>query len=275
MEPHPVEARLTTMPQGSEHAQHDALLVAAFAAGDLRGQERDDAMALIADCPDCRTLHDDLVSIARATADLPAAVRPRDFQISPEQAARLRPSPWRRLVAAFAAPGPVVSRQLGVALTTFGAIGLLLSSLSALPLGMASSGAAPAASQPAMLESTSDTAGGGGSAAPAAPEILGAGSPTAQPFTGNGGFAASPAASADDRARVGASASPDTAVAQRPAGAAGGPTNAPVDEGTPGGRDVAAPDSGPSPLFAGSVVLLSAGLILLVARRIARRFTAT
>ena len=85
------------MPHASEqHAQHDPLLVVSLAAGDLTGTDRDRAAALIAACADCALLHDDLLAIARATAALPTAVRPRDFQLTPEQAARLRP---RRLAA--------------------------------------------------------------------------------------------------------------------------------------------------------------------------------
>ena len=61
---------------------------------------------LVDPAPTAPRLHDDLLAIARATASPPARRSgPRDFQLSPEQAARLRPRGWRRFVAAFAAPG--------------------------------------------------------------------------------------------------------------------------------------------------------------------------
>ena len=114
------------MPHVSEtHAQHDLLLVASLAAGDLAGADRDHAAAQIASCPDCATVHDDLIAIARATAALPPAVAPRDFRLSPEQAAALRPVGWRRLVAAIGGSRPLMSRQLGIGLATIGLAGLL------------------------------------------------------------------------------------------------------------------------------------------------------
>ena len=145
------------MPHDSEqHAQHDPLLVVSLAAGDLTGAERDLATSLVADCAECATLQDDLLAIARATAALPTAVRPRDFQLTPEQAARLRPLGWRRFVAAFASPRLAMTRQLGIGLTTLGLAGLLVSALPTVNLGMG--GAASASSAPAAaLQATEDT----------------------------------------------------------------------------------------------------------------------
>ena len=57
--------------RATSHARHDTLLVAALAAGDLAGTDRDHATELIETCADCATLHDDLVAIARATASAP------------------------------------------------------------------------------------------------------------------------------------------------------------------------------------------------------------
>jgi hypothetical protein len=131
------------MPKPSQplaHDQHDALLVAALAAGDLAGTDRDHARNLVAICRDCAQLHDDLVAIARATAAVPApAVLPaRDFRLTPADAARLRPGGWRRFLAAFAG-ARAATKPLGVALTTIGLAGLLVTSV---PFGFASGGAA-------------------------------------------------------------------------------------------------------------------------------------
>ena len=122
-----MEGRLTRMPHVNElHEQHDQLLVVSFASGDLAADDRDRATAqsLVESCADCARLHDDVLAIARATRALPPPVRTRDFQISPEQAAKLQPGGWRRFVAAFSAPGSIFSKQLKfsaqVQLTTLG-----------------------------------------------------------------------------------------------------------------------------------------------------------
>src|SRR5688572_12991510 len=115
------------------HEQHDPMLVVSFASGDLTTADRDRAAAqsLIDTCADCARLRDDVLAIAQATKALPPAVRTRDFQISPEQAAQLQPGGWRRF---FTAPGALFSRQLGVGLTTLGIAGILISSIGSLPL---------------------------------------------------------------------------------------------------------------------------------------------
>lgn len=114
--------------QPTSHDRHDTMLVAALAAGDLAATDRDQAIGLTRSCTECATLHDDLVAIARATTALPApfAAPPRDFRLTPADAARLRPRGWRRLVAALSAPRQAVTRPLGVGLTTLGLVGLLI-----------------------------------------------------------------------------------------------------------------------------------------------------
>src|SRR5688500_16511739 len=111
-EPHAGRGRLSAMPHASDlmptpHDRHDTLLVAALAARDLTGADRDLASDLIASCTDCAALHDDLIAIARATAVVPPPIgtTPRDFRLTPADAARLRPSAWRRLGTFVRAPG--------------------------------------------------------------------------------------------------------------------------------------------------------------------------
>ncbi|MGC8633398.1 MAG: hypothetical protein ACP5VP_01820 [Candidatus Limnocylindrales bacterium] len=77
------------------HAAHDQLLVVRFVAGEVSEAEAAAARELLSSCPDCRLLAADLAAISRATADLPAPIRTRDFRISPEDAARLRRSRLR------------------------------------------------------------------------------------------------------------------------------------------------------------------------------------
>src|SRR6476619_7461205 len=140
-----MEGRLTRMPHVNElHEQHDQILVVSFASGDLAPDDRDRATAqsLVDSCAECARLHDDVLAIALATRALPPAVRTRDFQISPEQAAKLQPGGWRRFVAAFAAPGSIFSKQLGVGMATLGIVGLLIGASPSIQLGMGGSAAA-------------------------------------------------------------------------------------------------------------------------------------
>jgi hypothetical protein len=130
--------------RSTSHDQHDPILVAALAADDLAGTDRDHALELTRTCTDCATLHDDLLALARATAAAPPpfATRPRDFQLTPADAARLRPSGWRRLVAAISSSRTIVSRPLGVGLATLGIVGLLVGNVQ---LGSGASAGAPSA----------------------------------------------------------------------------------------------------------------------------------
>ena len=86
------------------------------------------AAGLVADCPDCAALHRDLRAISAALPELPPAVRPRDFRLTPEQAAALRPSGWRGVLAAFASPRFRLAAPLGTGLAAAGLAGLLLAS---------------------------------------------------------------------------------------------------------------------------------------------------
>lgn len=266
----------------TSHDRHDPLLVAALAAGDLAATDRVHATEQIRTCAECATLHDDLVAIARATATVPPPVttRPRDFRLTPEQAARLRPSGWRRVVGAFAGPRLAFTRPLGIGLTTIGLAGLLLGNVSLGFLGGSASTAAPmpnAASSGGgpTTESYTDGRGAMGSGTDTVAEPLASGAPAASRYTP----VSIPSAPA-------ASAPPDVAVA-RPSqaavgsndqpGAAGGPKTASPGPtlrdnfGTPGPGRI----SGTSPdlrtlIFVAAVLV---GLGLLVARRVARRVT--
>ena len=128
------------MPHPSaSHADHDPLAIAAYAAGDATGPELDDALALVAACPDCAALHHDLRAIAAALPALPAPVRTRDFRLTPEQAASLRPAGWRRLLAPLAGPRFAFAGPLGTGLATLGIAGLLVAGSVGMPLGGAAS----------------------------------------------------------------------------------------------------------------------------------------
>lgn len=270
------------MPHHSEqHAQHDPLLVVSLAAGDLTGADRDFATSLITDCAECATLHDDLLAIARATAALPTAVRPRDFQLTPEQAARLRPLGWRRFVAAFASPRLAMTRQLGIGLTTLGLAGLLVSVLPTMNMAGSAAGAPVA---PAAESTTNDTSLGGvesaASPAASAASSAAAASASSEPYSA----AALPSASYGVVSLPQATNLPDRASANDGQGTAGPVTAqgsdgksftqapAPVERQL-GGDQFTSEEPGLPLLLVVSVILLAAGIALLIARRIARGLT--
>jgi hypothetical protein len=260
------------MPPVSEpHVQHDPLLVASLAAGDLAGADRDHAAAQIASCADCATLHADLIAIARATAALPPAVAPRDFTLSPEQAAALRPTGWRRLVAAMSGSRPLMSRPLGIGLATIGLAGLLVSILPTVQLGTA--GAAPAAPMTETQQTAVGAAAGSGS------DIAGEGASPA-PVIAAQPDNAIPSSSYDSLNGVGVygtrgpAASAAVAAAQNGSGA--NPTDQSAGDATSSerraiGEGSVESDSGRGLLLAGSLVLLWAGIALLIVRQLVRR----
>jgi hypothetical protein len=283
------------MPHVSEsHAQHDPLLVASLAAGDLAGAERDHATAQIASCADCAELHADLILIARATAALPPAVAPRDFTLTPEQAAALRPGGWRRLVAAISGSRPLMSRQLGIGLATIGLAGLLVSTLPSIQFGNAGTGTAAAPAQPAAPaaavagsasgggETSTDTKAGSeapavgvtGDGASARPALLGpvhSPAASAQPAGAGPGQSTGGGFGTYGGAKGAASTAPTT-VGRSNYDAAGSTAN-PEGAGAPQDSRLAAkePASGRDLLLAGSLVLLWAGIALLVIRQLVRR----
>ncbi len=124
------------------HPAHDSYLIAQLAADDLTGPDREFAERLVAACPRCADLLADLRAIASATADLPAPVRPRDFRLTPADAARLR-SRWRRWLGGLAEPRFSFAQPLGAALATIGLAGLLLTVLPSITFLGASTTSAP------------------------------------------------------------------------------------------------------------------------------------
>jgi hypothetical protein len=260
------------------------MLVAALAAGDLAGTDRDQAIALTQTCPECATLHTDLIAIARETATLPApiATAPRDFRLSPAQAAQLRRAGWRRYVPSL---GAAFTRPLGVGLATFGLIGLLVTNI---PVGFGlggSAAASPAANSAAGAESVPRDAAAPTTDITAEGPLAssGAASAAALPIP-----AASVAASMPGGVALGgASASRGSAdgqlfgTASGQVGVAGGLTPGATSPSSQAaepalGRE-AQPAAGPSPstiVSIASVAAVIAGLALLIASRRRGRTTA-
>jgi hypothetical protein len=275
------------MPHVSDfHAQHDPLLVASLAAGVVAGAERDRAAAQIADCADCAALHADLIAIARATAVLPPAVAPRDFRLSPKQAADLRPIGWRRLVASIGRSRPLMSRQLGIGMATIGLAGLLVSTLPGIQLGStaavpAASGAGPAemvsgagSSDRVGITAGGEASGAAAAAASAAPRQPGSLDGSVNPTSVGAGLASS----IPDSGSLGAL---ETTAPDSSSKTAQGRTNDNSTESTdqrdrqlaatPGDATTPSSDGGRNLLMTGSVLLLAAGIGLLAIRRLLRR----
>jgi hypothetical protein len=211
------------------HADHDLLLVAAFAAGDLEGAELGRANGIVAACGECATLAADLQAIARATAEVRAARRPRDFFVRPADAERLRPRGLRRLAAMLAAPRRQLVRPLASGLMMVGFAGLVIASL-------------PGLSQTA-----------GGSPSDLRSEAAASATPAADIQAQPGEPASTGAEFFDEGSRQGRSVPP----------AAGGPGSAPTvqPDSVETGRDTAAV-AGPSALLVGSLVLVALGAAL-------------
>jgi hypothetical protein len=262
------------------HDQHDPILVVSLASGDLAATDRDyiAAQSLISSCSDCARLHEDILAIARATKALPPVERTRDFRLTDADAAKLRPAGWRRVLSGLA-NGPLFSRQLGAGLATLGIAGLLITALPAVPLGMSGAAApsqpAAAASQPAAaaqgpVYESLESSGSEAAMAPApslpAPSVgldtSGGGEPSVQAFHDGTSGSRSPTVPGVARYGADATARPP---ANNPTLKADVPfVSAPADQGSSGG---------PSTIAIVSAVLLVAGLLLLLARRLARGAT--
>ena len=244
----------------AEHAQHDLDLIAGHAAGDLVDTQRIHADALLQSCANCADLRRDLVAIASATRTLPATPAPRDFQLSPAQAARLRRGGWRKsLLRPFAAPSSP-ARPFAMAFTSLGLAGLLVTSiLPALIGGSAASAPLPVAQGPAASAAAAGDAPG---------SLSGQGQPGATSASEQFGPFGQPSPVA---VRGGAGGGKSNGATTPPGDLAAGQTS---DDRLSAERQV--DQSGVStpqqhPIVTGSLVLLLAGLALFGLRFLARR----
>lgn len=257
-EPRRTKGRQTSV-NAISHDDHDLTTVAALAAGDLGGDKLEAARALIGSCDACAELHVELQGIATATRALPAPERPRDFRITPEQAASLRPTGWRRFVAAFGSPRFAVARPVGVGLATVGLAGLLLT---AVVPGQAPilSAIGSAVGDQAGAGAERDTQGDFGTAPELAPQPEATGEPLA-PAAGEG-----PSEVPDAAATPGEAAAPTAEVTIDDASPAPG-------DGATNGAD--ATGSGDEPIIpwlpAASIALVGGGVALVLLRRAGER----
>ncbi len=252
-------------------AQEHAALIVALDAGDLAGSDLARAEELTGSCPGCGALAADLGAIRDAMAALPVPARRRDYRLTPEDAARLRPSSWRRFRDWLAAPGSTV-RPLATGLATLGVVGLLVTA--GLP-GFGAGGAmlsTVGSSVDSAAPSGAQAEDYGATAAPALAPVPGAGAPAA----------ASRAPSEPNRAGVtddGASPAPTddgtstTPTDERDSGVAG--AEGVEGSGGPGDEKAATTDAAAGEGLPAGVILslglLLGGLGLFGARILARR----
>jgi hypothetical protein len=271
---------MTGPPSTSAHASHDATLVASLADHSLAASERSAAEALVATCAECASLRADLEILVAATRAMPTPPRPIDYTLTRGQAARLRPNPWRRLVAATGSTRDGITRPLAIGLTALGLVGLLVSSgpsVLQFPAGLGGSaassprGEAPPAIQavPAPGAGLTDTTGGTEPGAALAPG--GAGDTTA-------GSAAPERAAASAAPVYGVTsvgpipgASGDALTDGSGKGAANGAVESPPAGETTAELTATAPSSGMALLPLVSAALLFVGLGLFILRWGARR----
>ena len=147
------------------HQDHDLVLVAALAAGDTEGRDHTRATELVTSCPECARVRDDLVTLAALLPTLPAPARTRDYRLTAEQAAALRPTGWRRLLGAFGGSGFRFATPVGTAMATLGIAGLLLSAVpSSLPAGTTGEGTSGSAPLQSLTQDASAPAASAGPA---------------------------------------------------------------------------------------------------------------
>jgi len=278
-EPLASSARLTgDMQTTATHASHDAILVASLTDHDLTARERDAAEALVGACSLCAALHADLVALSAATRAMPTPARPRDFTLTRETAASLRPNGWRRWIAAFGTSRDLFSRPLAVGLTTLGLAGLLVATVpsvlqtqGATSSGSSERGVSTAPALGALPEAAAD---------PTRPAVAGA-APSANavaPIPGSlapeqaDPMVAAPVAPDGASPQPGADAAADRVA--KGAGAESAPTNdaaLDVAEQTVAEQTGAQNSLSVSPMILVSGALLLAGLGLFAIRRSARR----
>jgi hypothetical protein len=126
----------------ARHALHDEEVVAAFAVDGDEAEDGVKARALIERCATCRDLHADLVAIGSTIRAVRGAngvatgrSAPRDFRLTPMDAARLHPgNAFRRAAARVFAGAAMFGRPIGASLAALGVVGLLVGTFGLGPL---------------------------------------------------------------------------------------------------------------------------------------------
>jgi hypothetical protein len=257
------------------HAAHDELLIARLFGDDVDQRERAAALEQMAACDECADVFADMGSIRSATAALPTPSRPRDFSLTPADAARLRPA-RHGLGRVF---GRGLRRSFGGSLAALGLTGLLLTTaVSAVPgmSGIASTALdtgnksvpeaagsandyANAGASPALVVNGGDVTTDGGQS-PAIPAATTGGAQSAATALSTPGGGLLPV----ETARAAATSQVAGGAADSPA-ATSQPNPAPALPGSSSGLD------GRTIAFAAFGLALALGLLLLIVPALLRR----
>jgi anti-sigma factor RsiW len=238
------------------HETHDRLLIASLVDRSISDTERARAEAQLTACAACAQLHEELVALAAATRALPVPARIRDFTLTPADAARLRGSPWRRLIAAIGSTRDVFSRPLAIGFTTLGLAGLLVATVP-MPFGTGGATSAERALQP-MGAATEDSSTGSGSG---------------ENFAAQASGAPAPQESGPAMAATGPTSAPSVASEAAPAASPGdlapdvlfeGGETSPLPGEPEAGANLFQRDVDASTTFAPSEMFIVAGLLLLL-----------
>lgn len=245
----------------ADHAGHDRWLVVRWTSdpADLSRTETAQARSLLAGCPECAALAADLELITLATVTSVVPTRPRDFRITPEQAANARGGMLDRVRRWLGSPRSVVLRPLAGAAVAMGLV-LVLVAPNVQPT-------APAGGDPEAVDGPPATSVL--KATPVAPNVAGA----AEMFTTATDDPAG--AEADTQLRMAGSPTPanDTTSQRESATDAPGPVvaDAPV-EGDGSRAAGAAMDDTTYALTLLGIVLAGVGLLVLLLSWLARRW---
>jgi hypothetical protein len=261
----------------ADHATHDELLIARLYGDDVGDRERARALELVAGCDECSALYADLGAIAEATSALPARPRPRDFALTEEDAARLRP----RRGARVRLLGIARRRSFGGALVALGFSGLVLTSaLSMLGTAPTSVSSNERYAAPAVGAASSNAYSQGGiaipepAATPAPNKAIVSAAPIASGIPGGEVASSSTAPSPPALAPQPSTILDQTTPTEAPALAAGGTAGEPIPDAPPVQPRSATPQPGTNwmPLvLAGSALALALGLAVLLVPIVLRR----
>ena len=235
---------MTESSSASAHRTHDTTLVASLADHSLAATERAAAEALVASCSLCAGLHADLMALVAATRAMPTPPRPADYTLTPADAARLRGTRWRRLVAAIGSSRDGFTRPLAIGLSTLGLVGILIASAPSIlqmPGGLSGSATSSQGGQAAQPIDDQASGTANDTTGEAAPGAAAPGAALAPTTAG----AAAAASSAPDRAAV--SPAPVYGVSVQPIPAA---TSGPLTDAS--GKGAGAVPVEPSPEDLGS-----------------------
>ena len=145
----------------SQHPDHDLELIAAYAAGDATGPS---SSAPPRSSPRAGTAPRSTTTCARSRPPMPtmpAPARTRDFRLTPEQAAELRPKGLRGLLATLSGPRFSFATPVGTGFAALGIVGVLVAS-GGLPVG--SGGSAAPQPETAVTQNDQPAPGAAGAA---------------------------------------------------------------------------------------------------------------